>query len=284
MRPQHALAKHPGDPHSSHWVEISRKAIQSSMPHGHVKRAAIQFPVRGELNNILCEASKCTLGRSAPPIFLLEFDSTRFKRCAFAEASIACPESVARSVNKRQSEFLFGRMAARLAVSNLKNAPVTTDIGIGTAREPLWPQGVIGSITHSDRFAAAAALHLGASQGLGIDIEPLVSAHSHDALLATVLDKNETAMLDKLACKHWPPASLLTAAFSAKESLFKGAFRAVGRYFDFSAVRWTGWDCDNRRLRLTVVEPLSSQFNCGREFTIDVSKIDDETLITRFLW
>lgn len=223
------------------------------------------------------------LSDGAPPLYLIEFDATRFKSDAFTRASIVCPDSIMRSVPRRQAEFFFGRMAARLALSDL-GVPTEVEIGIGATREPLWPDGVIGSITHNVRYAAAAVLRAGLVQGLGIDVEAKIGMRERDAVLTTALDMEEAAMLDALACAQWPHDLLLTAVFSAKESLFKGVFGVVGRYFDFSAARWTGWDRERRRLRLTLMEALSPQFQCGRECSISVAQLDADTIVTYFLW
>ncbi|MDQ3269528.1 MAG: hypothetical protein M3Q11_04985, partial [Pseudomonadota bacterium] len=44
----------------------------------------------------------------ALPVHLLRFDTGSFVPSEFAACAIACPASVARSVRKRQAEFLFG--------------------------------------------------------------------------------------------------------------------------------------------------------------------------------
>jgi len=56
-------------------------------------------------------------------------------------------------VGKRINEFTHGRYCARTAMSMLDMSPAP--IGKGANREPLWPTGVIGSITHTSTAAAA---------------------------------------------------------------------------------------------------------------------------------
>src|SRR5262245_29080334 len=53
----------------------------------------------------------------------------------------------------RVREFTLGRLCARRALEALGHAPVP--ILRGPGREPLWPDGLVGSITHTRRYCAA---------------------------------------------------------------------------------------------------------------------------------
>jgi len=79
---------------------------------------------------------------------------------------------LARAVPARVLEFTTGRSCARAALARLGCPPVA--IAVGDEREPLWPPGFIGSITHRPGHCAAAVArcepHLIA--GLGFDAEP----------------------------------------------------------------------------------------------------------------
>lgn len=253
------------------------------MRQAYLEPSFLALPARGALAAALRSASRRPLGDEAPPVHLIEFDADSFTPAAFADAAIVYPDSIARSVRKRQAEFLFGRLAARLALEDLR-VPAATEIGIGAAREPLWPDGIAGSISHSGRYAAATAMRLGRHRGIGVDIEQVIGTQAREALLATALDAAEAEMLDALACPRWSSNALLTAVFSAKESLFKGAFGAVGRFFDFGAARWTGWERGSGRLHLTLTETLAAEFQRGHVCDIVVARLDAETVLTRFLW
>jgi enterobactin synthetase component D len=217
------------------------------------------------------------------PVQLLAFDDARFTAAAFAAWRIACPDSVARSVRKRQAEYFFGRLAARRALAEAGLAGAQFDIAIGASREPCWPPGVIGSISHTRRLAAAVALPHGVHQGMGIDLEQIVDAQGRAALLNAVVDATELALLQSLTggadLDAW-----LTVVFSAKESLFKGAFAAVGRYFDFSAARVVAIDPVAGRLQLRLAQTLCPQFTAGQERDIGFRRLDADTVITHFVW
>ena len=62
------------------------------------------------------------------------------------------------AVEKRRREFMTGRACAREALAGLgfPDSPV----GSGTKGEPLWPPGVVGSITHCEGYRACASCSL----------------------------------------------------------------------------------------------------------------------------
>ena len=70
----------------------------------------------------------------------------------------------------RQSEFATGRSCAHRALAAI-GADVDA-IGQGSRRQPIWPDGVTGSISHAVGLAAAVATHAdGAVASLGLDVE-----------------------------------------------------------------------------------------------------------------
>src|SRR5262245_429638 len=71
------------------------------------------------------------------------------------------------AVAKRRREVAFGRDCARRALAQLGAQPVTIPRGEGGA--PVWPPGIVGSITHCDEVAAAAVARGETVRGLGID-------------------------------------------------------------------------------------------------------------------
>ena len=59
---------------------------------------------------------------------------------------------VARAVDKRRREFAAGRACARRALEQL-GLPASPILA-GPRREPLWPPGVVGALTHCRGIAA----------------------------------------------------------------------------------------------------------------------------------
>ena len=72
----------------------------------------------------------------------------------------------------RKEHYRSGRICAGEVLSKLgtRGQPVLRD---PQTREPLWPEGISGAITHSGNWAAAAAGKTSDVSGIGIDLEDL---------------------------------------------------------------------------------------------------------------
>ncbi|MDL5364917.1 4'-phosphopantetheinyl transferase superfamily protein [Xanthomonas sp. NCPPB 2654] len=255
-------------------------------PAGPHAGQPLQLDLPPAVATALCGARRYLLD-DGTPLYALAFDAERFQPQAFAAAAIACPDSVARSVRKRQAEFLFGRLAAQLALGEvLGPAQAQAEIAIGAAREPRWPAGSLGSISHSDGCAAAVALPAGQAEGIGIDLERLLAPAAREAVLGVAIDAEEAKLLAAAANLQWSHDALLTALFSAKESLFKAAFGAVGHFFDFTAAHVCGVDMARRRLRLRLTETLCAQFVEGQVCEIGFGRLDldPQLVLTHYAW
>jgi 4'-phosphopantetheinyl transferase EntD len=132
---------------------------------------------------------------------------------------------IAKSVAKRRNEFVTVRYCARLALEELGVPPVP--ILKGEKGEPCWPDGVVGSLTHTDGFRGAAVGRKDAVRSVGIDAEP------HDVLPKGVLDAiSLPAERDELAGlpsgMHWD-----RILFCAKEATYKAWFPVTRRWLGF---------------------------------------------------
>ena len=64
--------------------------------------------------------------------------------------------AVSRAVEKRRAEFAAGRSLARIALTEIGHAPCA----IAQAdRAPVWPLGIVGSITHSNDYVAVCVVN-----------------------------------------------------------------------------------------------------------------------------
>ncbi|EKX65633.1 4'-phosphopantetheinyl transferase family protein [Streptomyces ipomoeae 91-03] len=136
---------------------------------------------------------------------------------------------VARAVLKRRREFTVVRGCARRAMEKLGVA--ARPILPGERGAPGWPEGLTGSMTHCEGYAAAALVRSGDLASLGIDAEP------HNVLPEGVLEAialpAEEARLRRLTADH-PTVHWDRLLFSAKESVYKAWFPLTGRWLDFS--------------------------------------------------
>jgi 4'-phosphopantetheinyl transferase EntD len=139
---------------------------------------------------------------------------------------------VARAVQGRRREFITARRCAREALGHLGYPPAP--IRPGARREPRWPAGVVGSITHCAGYRAAAVAPAALVTGLGIDAEP--HGPLPDGVLDTVTTANEPTLLARLAgthaSVHWD-----RLLFSAKESVYKAWYPLTARWLGFDDAR-----------------------------------------------
>lgn len=221
----------------------------------------------------------CKFANIEIPVWVMAFDARSFRPEFFDTADIPCPPSIRRSVHKRQCEFFFGRLAARAALSSFGYGQF--EVPIGPSHQPEWPAGFAGSISHSRSLAGATVLQEPEVQGVGIDIEHVVSEQELVSLRTQVLTAREGAYLESLDI---PLHLTATLVFSAKETFFKAAFSSVGRYFDFDAVSVRHIDFKNRVIRLDVMENLSASFSRGYGCDVSFHMIDIDAVLTTFAW
>lgn len=186
-------------------------------------------------------------------------------------------DQVRRSVPQRQAEFLAGRLCASSALCSYGYDKHI--VGVGRWREPLWPESLVGSITHSNRHAAAIVAPRARFLGVGIDIETVVAESTREALQRLVVSAQEIDLLHK-SCTGLDFDCLLTLAFSAKESFFKAAFPRAQRYFDFDAVEIRHVDAAARCIELRVTQGLGPGIAIGRTDCAIFDLIDSRKVIT----
>lgn len=118
---------------------------------------------------------------------------------------------LSRTGKKRQTEHLAGRIAAVYALQTVGEKSVPD---IGENREPLWPAGIFGSISHCGHTALAIVSRV----PVGVDIEEVLTDSLAESLADQIAAGPELAYL---RTNPLPLPLLLTLAFSAKESLYK---------------------------------------------------------------
>jgi len=126
------------------------------------------------------------------------------------------------AIDKRVREFSTGRYCARLALQKLGVEPQA--LLIGKQREPLWPKGVVGSISHCRDLAGAVVAEKSNTTSLGFDVEnrkqldPRIARH--------VCTPDEKIWL---GTQHTDRQNLaLLLIFSLKEAMFKCVYQARG--------------------------------------------------------
>ena len=142
---------------------------------------------------------------------------------------------VRQAVAKRRREFATGRDCARRALAQLGFPP--NPIPIGRLREPVWPAGATGSITHAGDVCAAVAVRATDYPGVGID---LLESREAAAILAKAGSRITSADEEQEARAALPAGvDTLSFLFSAKESAIKALSARAGRLIGFAEVQVT---------------------------------------------
>lgn len=196
---------------------------------------------------------------------------------ADGSGAIALPATLAAAVPKRRAEWIAGRRAAAIALRDLDPALDGAAVPIGAGREPLWPAGVRGSITHAAGVAAAAVALATDARGVGLDIEGLLAPAAARAVVERVVTATERQRLSAAVDPSNPidgdELFALTLAFSAKETLFKAVYHEVGRVFEFSDAELVDVGRTDWRLRLRTA--LTPALPAGLEFSGRYARFDE---------
>jgi 4'-phosphopantetheinyl transferase EntD len=135
---------------------------------------------------------------------------------ADAEAYPCERPAVAMAVPARREEFLTARACARAALGKLGCSP--TGIPAAPSGAPVWPAGLVGSITHCEGLRAAAVGRRRDLASIGIDAEP--NRRLPGGVLDDVAADPERRRLRQLRIEH-PHICWDRLLFSVKEALYK---------------------------------------------------------------
>lgn len=189
--------------------------------------------------------------RLFPPLFTFPVSAYELRTAGSPDWLL--PEelaSIRAAVPARVAEFAAGRRCAREAM-RAYGIEVDAPLLRGTHRQPLWPVGLRGSITHTEGYCAAVVARAGDCAGLGIDVERC--GRVEPPLWPALFDASELAALQLLAPA--PRETLATLLFAVKEAFFKSQFALSAAVPDFTDVtfRVTGPLAENGTLELVHV-------------------------------
>jgi len=143
--------------------------------------------------------------------------------------------AMARATSARRYEFALGRRCAREALGILGGPRVA--IPVGRFRDPVWPLGYVGSITHCQGFCAAAAARVLPGDGSctirGLGLDSQLAASLPEQLAEVVCSAEECTWLASRQGDGVPWNRLF---FCAKESAYKCLFPATHSLLEFREV------------------------------------------------
>lgn len=138
-------------------------------------------------------------------------------------------EQIGRAVESRRIEFAAARACAREAMSRLgvPAGPITR----GGRGMPVWPAGVVGTLTHTGGLRAAALAPVDRVRSLGLDVEP--HGPLSEGVLEAVSLPEEAAWVraarGEESAVHWD-----RLLFTAKEATYKAWYPLTRRWLGFA--------------------------------------------------
>lgn len=131
---------------------------------------------------------------------------------------------IAQARPPRRAEFAAGRSAVRDALSAMGLPPCA--LLAGPDRAPIWPVGLVGSISHTDRLCLAAVTR--SARSIGIDLEPATPLDRN--LWSEVCSDRELQRIDGATKDTGLLAKLI---FCAKEAAYKAQYPLTRQLFGF---------------------------------------------------
>jgi 4'-phosphopantetheinyl transferase EntD len=159
-----------------------------------------------------------------------------------------------RAVSQRRMLYALGRACGRDALAEVGLAPVP--IGRGGGGEPLWPDGIVGAISHTSSIVAAVVASRTDYAGLGVDVEAL--DRGVDVRIARLVARpTEMAWVNPEA---GPDRVIML--FSAKEAMFKALYPREQVWFGFADAELT-WRPDRQAFEAELLKDLGDSYRVG---------------------
>lgn len=138
--------------------------------------------------------------------------------------------AIARAIDRRRNEFAAGRVCVRRAFARL-GAPEVA-VPNDERRAPVWPEGIVGSISHTGDYCAVVVARRDDVRALGLDVE------KDEPVKERLWDRICTD--EELAFVHAQPEARrgvwVRLVFSAKEAFYKCQYLVTAKYLGFHDV------------------------------------------------
>jgi len=203
----------------------------------------------------------------------IRFDLQQFDSALFSFYAIPQPAHLSQAVNKRRAEYLASRYAARIALTSLGISDFLLDNDAD--RAPIWPAGIIGSLSHTAQRAVIVCAAARPQRMAGVDVELLMKADSALELSEIIVSADELIYLKQCGI---PLTSALTLAFSLKESLYKAVYPQLRQFMDFHSAEVTALNGETGQARLRLTRDFSREFPAGCQFIGYFQQQQDEII------
>ncbi|MFM2485587.1 4'-phosphopantetheinyl transferase family protein [Celerinatantimonas yamalensis] len=187
----------------------------------------------------------------------VDWQAEFFQDSWFGRYAIACPSELQHALSKRRAEFFAGRLAALNALTLAGSLELHVPRGV--FREPLFPEGFIGSISHSGQTACSIVSAKHPQRRLGLDLEFI-----KPQFILNLVDEIVTPDEKRVLQCYFADVELATyLAFSTKESLFKALFGEIQQFIGFQCVSLDKIDIQQRTFSLRLNKTLTTQHRQG---------------------
>lgn len=132
---------------------------------------------------------------------------------------------------RRQQEFIGCRYFTRKLLASLGVSGA--NILRGVRGEPIWPAGVVGSISHSGRSCFIVVARAVDVASVGVDID--TDEYLDQEILEQICTRDERERLGRATLRE-EDVCVSKLVFCAKESIFKCMYPLTGEYWDFDRV------------------------------------------------
>ncbi|MPY23779.1 4'-phosphopantetheinyl transferase superfamily protein [Shewanella psychropiezotolerans] len=186
------------------------------------------------------------------------YAASNYDERLFLQYNFKFPSELKGAVPKRCAEFLAGRLVARQALQQLTNEP--HQVLSAYDRAPIWPSGIIGSITHTSTQAIAVTAYRRHHQIIGVDLENWIETEVAREISSEIIDSRESELIthSKLEFNQG-----LTLLFSAKESLYKALYPKVKYFFGFECAQVNTVDIDTGQFFISLTCDLNNDYPKG---------------------
>ena len=204
---------------------------------------------------------------SSSYLIYCNYNAAKFRESYFSDFAINIPTQIARSVPKRKSEFLAGRIAAKFALKQFNDFSYfnALNVDIGSDRSPIWPQNYQGSISHTNSSAISLVAKTNKHRLIGIDIENSFSPIEIESIAAYIHTQKE---LLNLTVQGISTVQATAIIFSAKECIFKAVYPKVGKYFGFEIAHVIHFDLNQRHIDLCLDSDFSQNYSIAQNYRI----------------
>jgi 4'-phosphopantetheinyl transferase EntD len=129
---------------------------------------------------------------------------------------------------KRLKDFSTGRYCARKALVDL--GCTDTEILMGDYKQPIWPKGYVGSISHSGKLVGAVTAKASKVKSIGLDIETIGKIKPE--MWRLLYTEAESDFLNSFTGEE--QAYYTTLIFSYKEAFYKLQYPLTKTFLNFT--------------------------------------------------